>query len=63
LKGLLSNLGRKTTERIALEFAENVRDLQHCVGQSPWGIISIIRGAASLNSRTPPGVVPQRVAG
>ena len=36
LKGLLSNLGRKTTERIALELSENVRDLQHFVGQSPW---------------------------
>lgn len=36
LKGLLSDLGRKTTERIALEFRENVRDLQHFLGQSPW---------------------------
>ena len=36
LKGLLSTLGRKTTERIALELRENVRDLQHFVGQSPW---------------------------
>jgi SRSO17 transposase len=36
LKGLLSNLSRKTTERIALEFGENVRDLQHFIGQSPW---------------------------
>lgn len=36
LKGLLSDLGRKTTERIALEFSENVRDLQHFLGQSPW---------------------------
>jgi len=36
LRGLLSDLGRKTTERIALEFSENVRDLQHFLGQSPW---------------------------
>lgn len=36
LKGLLSDLGRKTTERIALELNENVRDLQHFMGQSPW---------------------------
>jgi SRSO17 transposase len=36
LKGLLSDLGRKTTERIALEFGANVRDLQHFLGQSPW---------------------------
>ncbi len=38
LKGLLSDLQRKTAERIALEVGENVRDLQHFVGQSPWGI-------------------------
>jgi SRSO17 transposase len=36
VKGLLSNVVRKTAERIALEFGENVRDLQHFVGQSPW---------------------------
>lgn len=36
LKGLLSDVVRKTAERIALEFAENVRDLQHFVGQSSW---------------------------
>ena len=35
-RGLLSDLGRKTTERIALEFSANVRDLQHFMGQSPW---------------------------
>jgi SRSO17 transposase len=36
LKGLLSNLPRKVTERIALRFGENVRSLQHFMGQSPW---------------------------
>jgi SRSO17 transposase len=36
VKGLLSEVPRKTMERIALEFDENVRDLQHFVGQSPW---------------------------
>jgi SRSO17 transposase len=36
LKGLLGDTPRKTTERIALELGENVRDLQHFVGQSPW---------------------------
>ena len=36
LKGLLSETQRKTVERIALELGENVRDLQHFVGQSPW---------------------------
>jgi SRSO17 transposase len=36
INGLLSNLGRKTTERMALEQAVPVRDLQHFIGQSPW---------------------------
>jgi SRSO17 transposase len=36
LKGLLGDAPRKTAERIALEQGENVRDLQHFVGQSPW---------------------------
>jgi SRSO17 transposase len=36
LKGLLGETQRKTVERIALEMGENVRDLQHFVGQSPW---------------------------
>lgn len=36
LKGLLSDTVRKTVERMALELGENVRDMQHFVGQSPW---------------------------
>ncbi len=36
LKGLLSDLPRKVTERIALRFGVNVRSLQHFIGQSPW---------------------------
>ena len=36
LKGLLSDLPRKVTERIALRFGECVRSLQHFIGQSPW---------------------------
>lgn len=36
LRGLLSDLPRKVTERIALHFGENVRSLQHFIGQSPW---------------------------
>lgn len=36
LQGLLGATQRKTVERIALELGENVRDLQHFVGQSPW---------------------------
>ena len=36
LNGLLGDAPRKNVERIALELGENVRDLQHFVGQSPW---------------------------
>jgi len=36
LKGLLSDLPRKVTERIALRFGKCVRNLQHFIGQSPW---------------------------
>lgn len=36
LKGLLGDAQRKTSERIALDLNENVRDLQHFIGQSPW---------------------------
>lgn len=36
LKGLLGDTVRKTAERMALELGENVRDIQHFVGQSPW---------------------------
>ena len=35
VKRLLSDLLRKTMERIALEFGENGPDLQHFVGQNP----------------------------
>ena len=34
LKGLLSDIPRKVKERIALRFGENVRGLQHFIGQS-----------------------------
>ncbi len=36
LQGLLSDLPRKVTERIALRFGTCVRSLQHFIGQSPW---------------------------
>lgn len=42
VKGLLSDVLRKTAERMALEFGENVRDLQHFVGQSPWATEPIV---------------------
>ncbi|HEX9926507.1 MAG TPA: transposase, partial [Anaerolineae bacterium] len=36
VQGLLGDSPRKTVERIALELGQNVRDMQHFVGQSPW---------------------------
>jgi SRSO17 transposase len=36
LLGLLGDASRKNTERMALELGENVRSLQHFIGQSPW---------------------------
>jgi SRSO17 transposase len=47
LKGLLSGMPRKVTERIALRFGANVRSLQHFIGQSPWwceGLLKIHQG-------------------
>jgi hypothetical protein len=38
----VSDLPRKTTERIALTQAVNVRDLQHFIGQSHWSCPSVI---------------------
>lgn len=36
VQGLLGPTQRKTVERMALELGQNVRDMQHFVGQSPW---------------------------
>jgi SRSO17 transposase len=36
LSGLLGDTQRKNVERMALEMGENVRNLQHFIGQSPW---------------------------
>ena len=36
MQGLLGDTQRKTAERMALELGQNVRDMQHFVGQSPW---------------------------
>ena len=36
VQGLLGQTQRKTVEGIALELGQNVRDMQHFVGQSPW---------------------------
>jgi SRSO17 transposase len=43
LKGLLSDLPRKVTERIALRFGVNVRSLQHFIGQSPWSRAGLLK--------------------
>ena len=43
LKGLLSDLPRKVTERMALRFGVNVRSLQHFIGQSPWSCEGLLK--------------------
>jgi SRSO17 transposase len=42
LKGLVSNVMRKNTERMALELGVNVRSLQHFIGQSPWPVEPVL---------------------
>jgi SRSO17 transposase len=48
LKGLLSDLPRKVTERIALRFGVNVRSLQHFMGQSGWRCQGLLRRHQAL---------------
>ena len=36
LQGLLGDAPRKNIEQMALELGENVRSMQHFIGQSPW---------------------------
>ncbi len=43
MKGLLSEVMRKTVEGMALALGENVRDLQHFAGQSPWATEGLVR--------------------
>ena len=43
VKGLLSDIARKTIEGMALALGENVRDLQHFAGQSPWATEPLVR--------------------
>jgi SRSO17 transposase len=60
LKGLLSDLPRKTTERIALTLGFNVRDLQHFIGQSRWqteGVVGIHQGLIAESLGEGDGVV------
>jgi SRSO17 transposase len=42
LRGLLSDLPRKTAERMALALGYNVRDLQHFIGQSRWQTEAVV---------------------
>jgi SRSO17 transposase len=43
LQGLLGDEPRKTIEPIALSLDENVRDLQHFIGQSRWKIAPVVK--------------------
>lgn len=60
MNGLLGNLGRKTTERIALDLGQNVRDMQHFIGQSPWPLEPLLAIHQQIVAETlgePDGVV------
>ena len=60
LKGLLSDLPRKVTERIALRFGKCVRSLQHFIGQSPWECEGLLKKQQALVVETlgePDGVI------
>jgi len=60
LKGLLSDLPRKVTERIALRFGKCVRSLQHFIGQSPWQCAGFLEKQQEMVVETlgePDGVV------
>ena len=52
LRGLLGDLPRKTTERIALHLGYNVRDLQHFLGQSPWPLEPVVARHQQLVAET-----------
>ena len=43
LSGLLGDTQRKNIERMALEMGENVRNLQHYIGQSSWQKESVVK--------------------
>lgn len=42
LKGLVSEVGRKNTEQMALRMGVKVRSLQHFIGQSPWAVEPVL---------------------
>ena len=42
LQGLLGDASRKNVEQMALELGQNVRDMQHFIGQSPWDAEPVI---------------------
>jgi SRSO17 transposase len=43
LRGLLGDAPRKTIEPMALALGENVRNLQHFIGQSQWGTEPVVQ--------------------
>lgn len=60
LKGLLSDLPRKVTERIALRFGSCVRSLQHFIGQSGWACEPFLEKQQEMVAETlgePDGVI------
>jgi len=43
LRGLLGDVARKNVEQIALTMGENVRNLQHFIGQSRWTVAPLLK--------------------
>ena len=62
LQGLLSDLPRKTTERIALEQGVNVRTLQYFIGQSPWPTESVLAIHQAIVGPMPPEQMARSMA-
>jgi SRSO17 transposase len=60
IQGLLGETKRKTVEGIALELGQNVRDMQHFVGQSPWqkeGAVLVHQGLVAQSLGEEDGVM------
>ena len=53
VQGLLGDTARKTVERMALELGQNVRDMQHFVGQSPWPKEPLVKIHQGLVAQSP----------
>ena len=60
LRGLLGDTPRKNVERMALDWGEQARSMQHFIGQSPWKpepVIAIHQGLVAETLGEADGVV------